>query len=323
LGALRLREVPPDVYAREVLPLTAPLWAGRRSLDEYVAQTLEIARGPYGRRYYRTLALLDDGTPVASFKRYERTVRSGSRRLRAVGFGAVFTPTEYRGRGYASLMLAMALDRARSERLDLAYLFSDIRPQFYAAVGFRALPSREFSLRADSLPAARLPLARFTDDDWSAVRRVFERCARRCAAGFLRSSAVWDWIATRARQGSEHRSGGAANFLVRRRGRVAAYVFGVRDPARDAYVLDEFGYTDDAAEGAVVPALLRAAAGDLQRIIGWLPPAGMQSSLPKRRVRKRSGAILMMAPLSAEGERLVRALVSISVGDFSWPTDHI
>jgi len=319
---MHLREIQPDRYAREVLPLTAALWAGRRSLDEYVAQTLELARGRYGRRYYRTIGLYDSGICVTSFKRYERMLYHGAGRLAAIGFGAVFTPPEYRGRGYASLMLAAALDAARDGGYQVAYLFSDIRPQFYAAVGFRALPSREFSLRADALPGARLDLARLTGDDWKGVRRVYELGEPRCGAGFLRSATVWERIATLMRQRSENRRGDQANLVVRRRRRIVAYVFGARDPSRDAYVLDEFGFADDAARAAI-PSLLRAAAGDLRRVIGWLPPDGMQEAILKRSGRNRKSAILMMAPLSVEGEQLVRALASAGKGDFCWATDHV
>jgi predicted N-acetyltransferase YhbS len=318
---MRLREIAPEAYAREVLPLTASLWAGRRTFEEYVAQTLEIARGTYGRRYLRTIGLYDGRTCVASFKRYERRLRNGSRPLRAVGFGAVFTPDEHRGRGYASVMLAMALDQARKDGYDLAYLFSDIRPQFYAAVGFETIPSRHFSLRADVLPAERLELGPLGEDDWMRVRRVFEAGEGQRNAAFLRTLATWSWIRTRARHGSEHPAGQETNFVVRRRRGIAAYVFGVRVPERDAYVLDEFGFADDSG-AARVPSLLRAAAGDLRRITGWLPPDGARALLPKLAVRPRDRSILMIASLGAEGERLRRAISNAS-GDFCWATDHI
>jgi predicted N-acetyltransferase YhbS len=318
---MRLRDIPPETYAREILPLTAPLWAGRRTFEEYVAQTLEIARGPYGRRHFRTIGLYDGRVTVASFKRYERTLRNGSRRLRAIGFGAVFTPGPFRGRGHASIMLAMALDQARSEGYDLAYLFSDIRPTFYAALGFQALPSRAFSLRADALPTMRLDLARLTDDDWNGARHVFDLAERRRSAGFLRSSTVWEWIRVRARHGSEHAVGEETNLVVRRRRAIAAYVLGVRAPARDAYILDEVGFADDVA-AAALPALLRAAAGDLRRIVGWLPPSGIRELLPRLVARKRTKSIFMMAALGTQGEDLRRALCGAR-DDFCWATEHI
>jgi GNAT superfamily N-acetyltransferase len=319
---MRLREISPETYVREVLPLTAPLWAGGRTFDEYATQTLEIALGPYGRRHYRTIGLYDGSARVASFKRYERAVRDGPHRLRAVGYGAVFTPPEYRGRGYATAMLAMALDEARKEQWGLAFLFSDIRPQFYAALGFRALPSRRFLLRADALPATRLSIARLSDDDWDGVRHVFELAERPRRTGFLRSSTTWNWIRTRIRQSSKNAKGLETNLVLRRGRGTAAYVLGARDPRRDLYILDEFGFADDAA-AAAIPALLRAAAGDLRRIGGWLPPDDARALLPRAAVRKRNRSIFMMTALCSQGERLLNAISTVSAGDFCWSTDHI
>lgn len=319
---MRLREITPQDYARDVLPLTAALWAGRRTFEEYVAQTLAVARSPYGRRHYRTIGLYERGELLASFKRYERTVRDGGRRMGALGFGAVFTAPGLRGRGYASVMLAMALDRAKADGFELAYLFSDIRPQFYAALGFRAFPSRKISLRADSLPSRRLEVARLGESDWAGVRNVFQLCERRRSAGFTRTATTWSWIQERARAGSEHSAGHQTNLVVRRRG-VYAYVLGVRIPERDAYVVDEYGYADDRA-AAAVPALLRAAAGDLRRIVGWLPPEGARELLPSCSVRRRSGAVLMMMPLRADAQPFLTKLSAPGTrADFCWATDHI
>ncbi|HLX26493.1 MAG TPA: hypothetical protein VKR05_05825, partial [Candidatus Cybelea sp.] len=88
---MRLKEVPASKYASEVLPLTAAQWAGPRDLETYVSDNLTIANGRYGKRHYRTVGLYDGKTLVASFKRYERTMRDDARRLHAVGIGAVFT----------------------------------------------------------------------------------------------------------------------------------------------------------------------------------------------------------------------------------------
>lgn len=319
---MRLREISPALYARSVLPLTAGLWAGRRDFDTYVAHWLEIAHSRYGRRHYRTIGLYDGRRLVTSFKRYERGIEIESRRFQAIGIGAVFTPAELRGRGYASFMLASALDHARDEGYDLAYLFSDIRPQFYSALGFRALPSREVSLRADTLPSTRLQLAPLDPSDWSGVRRCFELGSVGRSAGLVRTPLIWEWIRMRVARDSEHAVGLATNLVVRRGRGICAYVLGVRVPERDAYIVDEFGFADDAAATAT-PALLRAAAGDLHRVIGWLPPDGPRNVLPKGIVHKRKRSILMMAPLSAGGRTLVESLASVSNADFCWATEHI
>lgn len=316
---MRLKEIAPAAYAREVLPLTAPLWAGRRSFDVYVAQTLEIARSAYGKRNYRTVGLYDGDRLVSSFKRYERTLHLGEQELRAIGFGAVFTPAAFRGRGYASVMLATELDRARSDGVEVAYLFSDIRPQFYAPFGFSALASRNFTLRASALEARRVQPRRLDAQDWSGIRRCFAHTNQRRSAGFIRDRSAWGWIGLRVRQDSEHSEGHPHHLVLRRNGVVCAYVLGARVPERDAYVLDEYGFADD-EWAETIGALVRAAAGDLRRITGWVPPDHC-AELPKGTTRRRARSTLMLAPLGGAGPRLVAAAQQGSA--FCWATEHI
>jgi predicted N-acetyltransferase YhbS len=319
---VRLKDISPERYARDVLPLTFPLWAGRRDFEVYVNQTLEIAHGAYGRRHYRTVGLYEGSTLVASFKRYERDLHDGDKRLRAIGFGAVYTPEQFRGRGYASVMIAAELDRSRDAGFDLAYLFSDIRPEFYATFGFRALPSRDWTLRADSLPVRRIHPEPLHNDDWTGVRRVFAACEGARPAGFTRNQTTWSWIQMRIRHNSEHSTGQNFNLLLRRARGIRAYALGVRAPERDAYVLDEYGFADDAS-AALIPALLRAAAGDLQRITGWVPPGDFRNLLPSGAARKRTRSILMMAPLRDAGHKLLDRALARKGAEFCWTTDHI
>lgn len=321
-GDLALKEIPFDTYAREVLPLTFALWGGRRSMDAYVAQTREIARGSYGRRHYKTLGLYDGATLVASCKRYERRLYDGGTIVDAVGFGAVYTPPGMRGRGYASIMLASELDRARAAGVALAYLFSDIRPEFYAALGFVALPSRDFALQAAALPAQRLTPSPLRDDDWDAVARCFKATERVRAAGFVRDRSAWSWIRTRIAHGSEAPAGHIYNLVARRGRAVSAYVLGTRSPQRDTYVLDEFGFLGDAGSAAV-PALVRAAAGDLRRIAGWVPPSALRAVLPRAPARKRERSILMMMPLLPAGRALLGTAQAQERGNFCWATEHV
>ena len=154
MAGITLRRLEAAEYVRDVLPQTAALWAGRRDFRTYVAQTLEIAESGYGRRYYRTFALFDGERMVASFKRYDRIARAGSERLRACGIGAVFTPEEYRGRGYASVMLATALDVARAGGYDAAFLSPTSRRVLRTAGICCAAFARD-CVGADALPARR------------------------------------------------------------------------------------------------------------------------------------------------------------------------
>jgi GNAT superfamily N-acetyltransferase len=319
---MELREISAELHAEQVLPISAPMWAGRRDEATYVRQTLEIARSAYGKKFYRLFGFYDGDTLGASFKRYHRTIRVGNATLRAYGIGAVFTAPDYRGRGYASAMLAMALDRWRSEGYDVGFLYSDIRPQFYGALGFELLPSRLITLRADALPGTRVSIDRLNPRDWPAVARCFAARDNERPWAFERNASTWNWLRLRGEHGSEHTAGDEANMVVRRGRELAAYVLGVRSPKHDAYILDEFGYAkpDDAT---LVAPLLRGAAGDLRRITGWLPPDGARELLPRGAVRKRKDAMLMAAPLTSRGRRWIKLAAEESTADPVWSTDHV
>ena len=110
-----------------------------------------------------------------------------------------------------------------------------------------------------------------------------------------------------------------------RRGRaLAAYVTGRRIPAADAFVLDELAFARDEDARCIAP-LLRAAAGDLRTIRGWLPPAVAREALPRGAVRARTDAIAMLLPLSAAFRTAFRASHTErrDNADPCWSTDHI
>jgi len=320
---LRLATLSADAYVRDVLPHSASLWSGERSFDEYVTEFRTLCASGFGRRRFRTLGLTVDGLLGASCKRYQRELRCGERTLRAVGIGAVFTPPEQRGRGYATALLGALLDAERAAGTDLAFLFTDIHPAFYERLGFAALPSRTIVLRADALPATRTPVRVLADAEGPAMMRCYAALDRRQVVALTRPPLIWDWLRQRARSRAER---GEPVRLGLGRGRgLAAYVVGRRFPAVDTFVFDEFAFVDDEA-GAMIPALLRSAAGDLRKVTGWLPPTPARSALPRGAVRPRPSAIAMVAPLSAAARsawQQQRAPVMTSAADPCWPADHI
>jgi GNAT superfamily N-acetyltransferase len=320
---VQLTTIAPADYARDVLPQSSSIWGQGRSLEEYVGDFVAVAGSGYGKRRFRTLGVRVDGAIAVSCKRYERTLRCGDRALRAVGIGAVFTPAELRGRGYASAMIGALLDAERAAGTDLAYLFSDIHPVFYERLGFIALPSRSISLRADMLPATRLDIAAVADSDWSAIRRCFDALDNRRPISLKRTPLVWEWLRTSTR--TDPGGGGRVALIVRHTRTAHAYVFGRRFPKLDAFALDEYGYTGDDGFDAVAP-LVRSAAGDLRRVTGWLPPDVARPALPRGAVKKRKNGILMIAPLSVPARTAWRHHAPAILGDAAdrcWSTDHI
>ncbi|MGH7329793.1 MAG: GNAT family N-acetyltransferase, partial [Polyangiaceae bacterium] len=320
---IRVDKIPLSDYARDVLPHSAALWAGGRSFERYVADLREFVSSGYGKRRFKLVGIRSGGEIVSSCKRYEREVRCGERMLRAVGIGAVFTREDCRGRGLATTLLAALLDAEREAGSDVAFLFSDIRPHFYEELGFASLPSRSFTIRANSLPFERIKPVALRDADWREVARCFRSIDVHRPIALRRTPLIWELMRSWFR--ITPRSGNASNLVIRSGERVLAYCLGRRDVAADAYVVDEFAFAG-VRNAHLIPPLLRAAAGDLRKITGWLPPAPARDVLPAGSVRARKHALLMAAPLSsfararfrAEAERIARAS-----GDLIWHTDHI
>jgi GNAT superfamily N-acetyltransferase len=312
-----------EEYVRDVLPHSAKLWAGGRSFERYVADLRDFASGGYGRRRFRLRGIRADGAVVASCKIYERDVRCGDRMLRAIGIGAVFTRETHRGRGLATAMLASLLDAETRNGTDFAFLFSNIRPQFYADLGFATLPSRIITLRADLLAFERIEPVRVRDADWPAIARCFASLEAERPWALHRTPLVWELI--RARHRVEPANGEAVNLLIRGgRGNVLAYCLGRRIVTADSYTVDEFACSN--GNESLVGPLLRAAAGDLRKITGWLPPLPARNVLPRGTVRARRDAILMAVPLSRNARAQWKAHIDgirSATGDAVWSSDHV
>ncbi len=321
---VKLESVTVDEYVRHVLPETFELWGDGRDFERYAADFRAVANSLYAKRRPFTVGLREGGTLVSSCKNYDREIRWQDASLRATGIGAVFTPERLRGHGFATAMLGALLDSERDGGRDVAFLYSDIHPAYYERLGFVRLPSRLFTVRATSLDGAPAGARPLEAADWPGVRRCFEAMDAEREWSFRRTPLVWDWM--RARWNAPPPPGTQPVQLVVRRGRsTVAYAIGRRVLREDTFVVDDFAFAGDAGK-AVGPALLRAGAGDLRRVGGWLPPEPARDALPRGSVRARRDAILMVAPLSALGrawwaKNRERALTSRA--DATWSADHV
>ncbi|GAC1299457.1 MAG: hypothetical protein NVSMB19_03680 [Vulcanimicrobiaceae bacterium] len=319
-----LEPVTVDAYVRDVLPESFALWHDGRDFERYVADLRAMAASTYAKRRQFLVGIRDGDHFASTCKLYDRELRWDARSLRATGIGAVFTPPARRGRGFATAMLGALLDAERAAGRDLAFLYSDIHPAYYEKLGFTALPSRLISLRAESLDGSPVGARAIDDADWTGIRRCFEALDRTRPWSLRRTPLVWNWM-----RGiwSAPPHAGAQNvaLVVRAQRNVVAYAIGRRAPAQDAFVLDDFAFDGEPGR-ALVPALLRAAAGDLRRVNGWLPPFGARDALPRGSVRRRNEAILMIAPLSLLGRAWWtehEAAILTGRADATWSGDHV
>ncbi len=255
---------------------------------------------------------------------YERDLRWDGTTLRATGVGGVFTSPPYRGRGYASALLALVLDGERAAGRDLAYLYSDIHPAFYQRLGFIGLPSRRLTLRVASLDGSRPSAVALAERDWPGVRRTYARLESARPWTFTRNARVWRWL-RKHWSAQPARGEQRVNLVVRRKRGVATYVIALRVPRKDTLWVEEFGFAGDDGR-ARLPALLRAAAGDLARVRMWMPPPGAREALPRGSPSVRKNAIFMVAPLSPAARAWWRAKGSdilAAPSDPFWVADHV
>lgn len=111
-------------------------WAEGRDFDAYArlcAASPKYARG-------RWLVLADGPELLSSLIVYDL---GGD----AAGLGSIATAPEHRGRGHASSLVATAAGAIEAVGKTRVFLFSDIEPEFYERLGFRALPERFQSRR--------------------------------------------------------------------------------------------------------------------------------------------------------------------------------
>src|SRR4051812_493021 len=131
----------------QILDASHDLWSdglSRRAYGQFWAAQLAT---PWGRTHLERLALVDDGEVLASAKIYTFDAALDGRAIRVAGIGAVFTQPAHRGRGAARDLVERLLARASDRGEDLALLFSEIGPDYYARLGFAPIPTTTSTLR--------------------------------------------------------------------------------------------------------------------------------------------------------------------------------
>jgi GNAT superfamily N-acetyltransferase len=124
-----------------VLDATYTVWHHGLTRVNYGKYHAAQAHTAWGEDHQRIYALVDGVRILATAKQYDLTAAIGETRAKVCGLGAVFTDPAHRGRGCASELIERMLSAARREGASFSLLFSEIGPEFYARLGFEALPT--------------------------------------------------------------------------------------------------------------------------------------------------------------------------------------
>lgn len=276
------------------------LWGSGRSQEEHTTYNFaQLDRA--GPELLRYVGLVDESGLVASLKRYALLLRDPQRGgvLRTVGIGAVFTRPSARRRGAASALLQEVLREATDLAYDAALLHSDIDPDFYARLGFVALPALEHHARPEDLPEAGALAVRPAEPaDLDRLIAWYE--AGWSSAGAMlrsvRSRAIWRYFRWRNRIRGE--------WILSEGDRDVGYLIAARDePLRDMpdprapglFWVDEWAAPGVAADRVWATVRALAAREGALDVGAWLPPHQESAYL---KPRPRTSAFSMIAPLS-------------------------
>jgi hypothetical protein len=248
------------------------------------------------------VALVRDGEVLSSAKRYSLDLSLDGRPLRTLGIGAVFTPPDRRGRGYARALLDSMLEQADRDGFDAALLFSEIGPDFYLRSGFTVVPRSTLQLSVSRLKGAPGVVVRSGDlRDLPAISAMNAECASSCRLRMRRSPAWIEYAIAKKRLLAGFSAPGSRDllfFVVEEGGRAVAYVVIVA--TRAGWTMEECGDRDPsgARVGALVQVLLAREPASAPPTIaawfpdGWLPP---QLSILSKATAEQ---VMMMRPLS-------------------------
>lgn len=145
----------------QIIRTTYPLWNEGLTPHAYAQWNAAQLRTAWGSRHLQRVALLDDdGTLLATAKRYRFAARLDGRDVRVLGIGAVFTPEDRRRRGHAAALIEQLVDAGRRDGDDIAMLFSEIDPAFYERLSFTQVPLNEVQVNVHTKDGAPATLVR-------------------------------------------------------------------------------------------------------------------------------------------------------------------
>jgi predicted N-acetyltransferase YhbS len=126
------------------------IWNKGLSLEDHLRYRLN---SPSHRRAAWFVGCLD-GRVVASLGCYPLRFRILGQELPGIALGSVYTLGEFRGHGFAPQLIGWVEDDQRQKQAALSVLYSDIKPDYYARLGYVLCPAWEGWRAAPESPAA-------------------------------------------------------------------------------------------------------------------------------------------------------------------------
>jgi GNAT superfamily N-acetyltransferase len=290
-----------------ILDATHEIWHDGLTRPAYGRLYTAQQKTPFGRERLRRVALVEGDTLLASAKIYAFDGMLDGAPVRVAGLGAVFTQPDARRRGAARELIERVLEREAADGADLALLFSEIGPDYYARLGFEAMPTTDRDLRVaqSARYGAPMTMVRGGEERDLADIALMERTraeGRRFHLDRDRDLIQFSITRTRLLAGLGPAGARQTQFFIAEEGAsaVAYVVIGVKG---GAWTLDAAGDRDPsgARVGAILQVLIaRDPAERRPTITGWLP-AGFLPPQVTIIGERPSPEVMMIRPLSARG----------------------
>lgn len=291
-----------------ILDATYEIWSDGVTRPAYGRLYSAQIATAWGRRHLRRYALVDGGQVLASAKVYTFGATLDGAPIRVAGLGAIFTHLAHRGRGVARDLIERLLERAAADGADLALLFSEIGPEYYARLGFEPIATTVRQLRVfqSDRHGAPATMVRGGEDRDLADIAVMEQAR---AAGYRfhlnrdRDLVYFSIARKRLLAGLGPPGAREVHFFIAEEGASAVAYVVIAAHGRE-WMLDSAGDRDPsgARVGAILQVLVaRDPAEARPAISGWLP-AGFLPPQITVVGEEPSAEVMMLRPLSAAGE---------------------
>lgn len=288
----------------QVLDLTYPVWHEGLSRRAYAQWNSAQQRTPWGRTHLRRVALVDSaGQILSTAKRYDLPVRLDGRDGWMLGVGAVFTPPERRGQGFARTLMERLMDEAAREGALLASLFSEIGTDYYARLGFAAVRLDEVTVRVRQKDGSPAMLVRGGDErDLPAIAALHATRSEGTRLALRRDAALLRFALAKKRTFAGLSPSGErqVEFVVAEEG-ASAVAYAVISGNRHGWTLEDAGDRDPASArlGAMLQVLLAREPSHAPPLLrAWWPRA---LAVPPQVQLTDVGAprdVLMLRPLA-------------------------
>lgn len=305
-----------------ILDHTFTIWNDGLSRSSYARWNGAQLRTPWARTHLQRYALVDDsGHWLATAKQYRFDVRLNGRDGWMCGIGAVFTPPERRGHGHALALVEELVARAGREGALAASLFSEIGSDFYARLGFSAVPLDEVTIIVNRKGGAPAMLVRAGEErDLENVATMYAMRTADAPFALRRDRGLVHYALSKKRLLAGLGPPGLRQleFFVAEEG-ASAVAYVVLNVNANGWTLEEAGDRDPAGArlGAMLQVLLaREPTHSTPLIRAWWPrafPVPPQIQLTDRSVPKD---LMMVRPLADV------AMPKTADDVFFWHSDH-